>query len=457
MTERLRFQGRVKWFNSQKGYGFISSDNAEGDLFVHHTAIDSKGFRFLTEGEMVEFEVETTPKGDQAIEVKRLNPPQTPEEELIAMLQAAGRRTFTILLMGRTGVGKSSTVNTLLGTQVAPVGRFEPTTIDVTAYHSEIHEVPCIVVDTPGLCDDLPEKGKDQTYLALIREKIENVDSLLFITRIDDTRVTSDEMRGISLISKALTHNVWNTAVIVFTFSDKLSHEAFDEFYSERSRLIRNEIAKHTGSEIAAKIPSVAVSNMSDKNPDGSLWLGELYTKVLVRLSKRGALPFLIATASRIIRLPIDKSITGDANTDLSSQHKSSNLSRNLTSADIIDVPYIESAYRSKELESVDPNMKANVTINNVINNITEAPPIILNTQQNAEISEHIKATLKDEIDVDRILNWASIGATAVGATMALGAAIGTAAGPVGAILGAAVGAAAGYIISLFGKNRKQH
>jgi cold shock CspA family protein/GTP-binding protein EngB required for normal cell division len=338
MTENLRFRGTVKWFNSQKGYGYISRDSAGGDVFVHHSAIDGKGFRFLTEGEPVEFEVKTTPKGNQALEVKRLNPPQTPEEELIAMLQAAKRRTFTILLMGRTGVGKSSTVNTLLGSQVAPVGKFEPTTINVTSYHSTIYEVPCIVVDTPGLCDDLPERGNDQAYLALIQEKIRNVDSLWFVTRIDDTRVTSDEMRGISLISRALTPKVWNTAVIVFTFSDKLTSEAFDEFMGERSRLIRNEIAKHTGSEIAAKIPSVAVSNMSNKNPDGSLWLGELYTKVLVRLSKRGALPFLIATASRIIRLPIDKSITGDANTDLSSQHKSSNLSSNPTSTNIIDV-----------------------------------------------------------------------------------------------------------------------
>ena len=62
--------GTVKWFNNAKGYGFISRENGE-DVFVHHTAIASEGFRTLNEGEKVSFEVVTGPKGLQARNVTR--------------------------------------------------------------------------------------------------------------------------------------------------------------------------------------------------------------------------------------------------------------------------------------------------------------------------------------------------------------------------------------------------
>ena len=61
-------RGTVKWFNNQKGYGFISTE-AGKDVFVHHTAIQGSGYKSLEEGQTVEFEVTTGPKGDQAINV----------------------------------------------------------------------------------------------------------------------------------------------------------------------------------------------------------------------------------------------------------------------------------------------------------------------------------------------------------------------------------------------------
>jgi CspA family cold shock protein len=61
--------GTVKWFNNEKGFGFISqSDGA--DVFVHHSAIDMTGYRSLTEGQAVEFDVQETPKGLQAANVR---------------------------------------------------------------------------------------------------------------------------------------------------------------------------------------------------------------------------------------------------------------------------------------------------------------------------------------------------------------------------------------------------
>ncbi|HEX9307955.1 MAG TPA: cold-shock protein [Anaeromyxobacter sp.] len=62
--------GIVKWFNDAKGFGFITQDGGGEDVFVHHTAIQSEGFRSLQEGQRVEFEVKQGPKGLQAANVR---------------------------------------------------------------------------------------------------------------------------------------------------------------------------------------------------------------------------------------------------------------------------------------------------------------------------------------------------------------------------------------------------
>ncbi|MGI8907602.1 MAG: cold-shock protein [Candidatus Sumerlaeaceae bacterium] len=62
--------GTVKWFNDAKGYGFITQENGP-DLFVHHSAIEGQGFKSLTEGEQVTFEVVNSGKGLQATNVQR--------------------------------------------------------------------------------------------------------------------------------------------------------------------------------------------------------------------------------------------------------------------------------------------------------------------------------------------------------------------------------------------------
>ncbi|NPV08726.1 MAG: cold shock domain-containing protein [Anaerolineae bacterium] len=64
-----RVKGTVKWFNRDKGYGFITREDGEKDVFVHYSAIQGQGIRNLDEGDSVEFDVESSPKGPQAARV----------------------------------------------------------------------------------------------------------------------------------------------------------------------------------------------------------------------------------------------------------------------------------------------------------------------------------------------------------------------------------------------------
>ena len=65
----MAIRGKVKWFNDQKGYGFITPEDGSPDVFVHHTAIQGEGFRTLSENQAVEFDILQTEKGPKAANV----------------------------------------------------------------------------------------------------------------------------------------------------------------------------------------------------------------------------------------------------------------------------------------------------------------------------------------------------------------------------------------------------
>ena len=65
-------KGKVKWFNDQKGFGFITPDDGSADLFAHFQEIQGDGFKSLAEGQEIEFEVTTSEKGPKAIKIKKM-------------------------------------------------------------------------------------------------------------------------------------------------------------------------------------------------------------------------------------------------------------------------------------------------------------------------------------------------------------------------------------------------
>ncbi len=72
-----RITGKVKWFNDQKGFGFITPDNGEKDCFVHPSAIQAEGFKTLAEGDAVEFDVVQGQKGPAAENVSKISASRT--------------------------------------------------------------------------------------------------------------------------------------------------------------------------------------------------------------------------------------------------------------------------------------------------------------------------------------------------------------------------------------------
>ena len=65
-------KGIIKWFSDQKGYGFITPEGGKKDVFVHFSAIQGDGFKSLAEGQAVEFEITSGPKGEQAANVRKI-------------------------------------------------------------------------------------------------------------------------------------------------------------------------------------------------------------------------------------------------------------------------------------------------------------------------------------------------------------------------------------------------
>ena len=68
----MMMKGKVKWFNDQKGYGFIRPDDGSADVFVHHTSIQGSGFKTLAENQAVEFEIMQSDKGPKAANVVKI-------------------------------------------------------------------------------------------------------------------------------------------------------------------------------------------------------------------------------------------------------------------------------------------------------------------------------------------------------------------------------------------------
>lgn len=123
------------------------------------------------------------------------------------------------LIVGQTGVGKSSFVNATFGTSIAKTDKFKACTqvIEHYVYHTNFGEIG--LIDTPGLSEDSLET--DKAYLHLLQQYITrtSVDITLYITKLNETRFRPDEQRTLKLLTDYLGPSIWQRAWIVYTFA----------------------------------------------------------------------------------------------------------------------------------------------------------------------------------------------------------------------------------------------
>ena len=204
-------------------------------------------------------------------------------KEFAEHLKEAYTRKFVFLLVGRTGVGKSSIINELIGGNVAPIGDFEPQTMTVEEYKLPIENVNFTVIDTPGLYNDFHDIELE--YIKKIKQKVKHIDNILYVSPLNDTRIRSDEIRGIETITKAFGEKIWENSVIVFTFADAVLPEKYNDKVTERSQLMNRTIQNSLNRKMTGEIPSVTISNYSKKTGKINEWLGEFYFGLLKKHS----------------------------------------------------------------------------------------------------------------------------------------------------------------------------
>ena len=142
------------------------------------------------------------------------------------------------LLVGRTGVGKSSFINAAFGSYIAETSEYEACTkiVEHYAYKTPLGDVS--LIDTPGLAED--DEACDEAYLSLVRAKVNlaQIYATIYVSRLNETRFRPDEKRTLRLLTNRLGASIRNRSILVLTFAASVPNDQREIFAEKRSQQI---------------------------------------------------------------------------------------------------------------------------------------------------------------------------------------------------------------------------
>ena len=169
-------------------------------------------------------------------------------------VEFSGDPHLTIMTVGKTGVGKSTLINALVGTDVAETGYSEATTMTVKKHSNiSINDIPVTIYDTPGLYDG---HARNDVYLSSMKAVSHEVDLIIFCTPLSDPRFREEDGKTIEAIANSIP-DFWQKAVVAFTFANTV--------VSNKKRSFKQVLNAKTA-QWRTRIASVMLNNMYEKH-----------------------------------------------------------------------------------------------------------------------------------------------------------------------------------------------
>ena len=182
------------------------------------------------------------------------------------------------VLIGQTGVGKSSFVNGVFGAAIARTSHYEPCTKIVEHYARGTSWGDICMVDTPGLSED--DRNTDIFYLTMVRDYLKKVDAhrAIYVTRLTENRFRPDEKRALQMITEVLGRSTWVHAWLLLTFAGSVPRQKLAESSQTRIAAVRGYIGDLLESDAFDFSRIVMIDNVVQNWFAGAPPIGSLLT-----------------------------------------------------------------------------------------------------------------------------------------------------------------------------------